>query len=279
MPRRRRLIVHSYDDDLRERLRDPEYVVMYLEALKEDDDAFRLALRHVAEAHGFAGAGEVIDAAIEKAIGALMALADEMVGQRFGKWSVVENLGPVQMGQRRWSMVRCVCECGSESTVRPVKLTTQHTTQCKKCSFNDRPKKAPKPRKSKDLIAAERDISITKALAAKGVQRGTLRERVLRMIAIDIQTGCWNWTGNTNKVTGYGYVYVGPGKQGIAHRAAYRELVGPIPAGLVLDHLCRNKRCVNPKHLEPVTQGENVRRGDRVKRRQNLPATPLPIAA
>jgi hypothetical protein len=208
-----------------------------------------------------------------------MALADEMVGQRFGKWSVVENLGPVQMGQRRWSMVRCVCECGSESTVRPVKLTTQHTTQCKKCSFNDRPKKAPKPRKSKDLIAAERDISITKALAAKGVQRGTLRERVLRMIAIDIQTGCWNWTGNTNKVTGYGYVYVGPGKQGIAHRAAYRELVGPIPAGLVLDHLCRNKRCVNPKHLEPVTQGENVRRGDRVKRRQNLPATPLPIAA
>jgi DNA-binding phage protein len=69
MPRRRRLIVHSYDDDLRERLRDPEYVVMYLEALKEDDDAFRLALRHVAEAHGFAGAGEVIDAAIERAIG------------------------------------------------------------------------------------------------------------------------------------------------------------------------------------------------------------------
>jgi hypothetical protein len=46
-----------------------------------------------------------------------------------------------------------------------------------------------------------------------------------------------------------------------AHRFAYLEFVGPIPDGLVLDHLCRNKKCVNPDHLEPVTNAENLRRG------------------
>jgi hypothetical protein len=45
------------------------------------------------------------------------------------------------------------------------------------------------------------------------------------------------------------------------HRFAYELLVGPIPAGLVLDHLCRNRLCVNPNHLEPVTNSENPRRG------------------
>jgi hypothetical protein len=47
-----------------------------------------------------------------------------------------------------------------------------------------------------------------------------------------------------------------------AHRFAYELLVGPIPEGLVIDHLCRNRRCVNPAHLEPVTAEENWRRGD-----------------
>lgn len=55
------------------------------------------------------------------------------------------------------------------------------------------------------------------------------------------------------------------GRTGSAHRAAYELLVGVIPEGLVIDHLCRHRSCVNPAHMEPVTQGENIRRGEAAK--------------
>jgi hypothetical protein len=69
---------------------------------------------------------------------------------------------------------------------------------------------------------------------------------------------CWNWLGALNDA-GYGRIGYNA-KVGYAHRFAYELLVGPIPEGLTIDHLCRNRRCVNPDHLEPVTQGDNVRR-------------------
>src|SRR4051794_34806212 len=71
-------------------------------------------------------------------------------------------------------------------------------------------------------------------------------------------SGCWEWQGGRNR-SGYGRTGTGTVGETGAHRWFYQHLVGPIPEGLVLDHLCRNPACVNLAHLEPVTVLENTR--------------------
>ena len=71
--------------------------------------------------------------------------------------------------------------------------------------------------------------------------------------------GCWQWTG-TISVKGYGRFRL-QGRMAAAHRLAYHLAIGPVPQGLQLDHLCRNRGCVRPDHLEAVTARVNLLRG------------------
>ncbi len=89
------------------------------------------------------------------------------------------------------------------------------------------------------------------------VARRPVLERLLEKTAVTVD-GCWLWTGAIGSV-GYGN-FTNQGKTNGAHRWMYEQLVGPIPRGLFLDHLCRNPLCVRADHLEPVTPGTNSRR-------------------
>jgi len=87
-----------------------------------------------------------------------------------------------------------------------------------------------------------------------------LSSNMASRVAVD-ERGCWVWQGALNNKD-YGQVSIG-GKVRSTHRVAYELLVGPIPDGLHLDHLCRNRPCCNPAHLEPVTNKVNSERSER----------------
>jgi len=93
----------------------------------------------------------------------------------------------------------------------------------------------------------------------------SVSSRLMRHRNITV-SGCWEWLGGRTK-NGYGLTNVGSRSGGAkrktvyVHRASFELNVGPIPNGLELDHLCRNRLCFNPNHLELVTRAENTRRG------------------
>lgn len=150
-----------------------------------------------------------------------MPKALDLVGSAFGRLTVI-GLAASKNGRRRW---RCICSCGNESVVTTSHLTTGHTQSC----------------------------------GCLGLVHRAAIDRFAEKVALN-DTGCLVWLAGDNGV-GYGLFYEGRAKRGYAHRWSYEYHVGPIPDGLHLDHLCRNRRCVNPKHLEPVTLRENLLRG------------------
>ena len=85
-----------------------------------------------------------------------------------------------------------------------------------------------------------------------------IKERLFYKAYKDPETNCYIWTGC--RVNGYGQIKYAD-KIRYTHRVMYEEVKGPIPFNLQLDHLCRNRACFNPDHLEPVTIKENILRG------------------
>ena len=83
--------------------------------------------------------------------------------------------------------------------------------------------------------------------------------QLMECVEVDPDTDCWNWTRFLLK-SGYATVCV-DGKKQCAHRLFYEFWVGKIPTRLVIDHLCRNRKCCNPDHLQPVPQEVNLERG------------------
>lgn len=90
---------------------------------------------------------------------------------------------------------------------------------------------------------------------------------IIRMFdKFTIDEGCWLWTASVN-AGGYGRIGMPIGDKNkdpwrVAHRVLWEYFNGPVPNGLELDHLCRNRRCVKPSHLEAITRQENALRGD-----------------
>jgi hypothetical protein len=110
----------------------------------------------------------------------------------------------------------------------------------------------------------QRAAAQSRALATGATK--TLVQRVLENSERHPE-GCWLWNGRRQK--GYGITSVasslsvtGKARQSFAHRVSYRAFIGEIPEGAVIDHLCANKLCVNPSHLEAVSCRENSRRDD-----------------
>jgi hypothetical protein len=92
-------------------------------------------------------------------------------------------------------------------------------------------------------------------------------ERLLSKCRITKQ-GCWEYCGRLT-VKGYAHVRSGDGGMRFAHRIAYAQKYGPVPEGMELDHVCRNRACFNPEHLQVVTHSENMRRAAPYRPRSN----------
>jgi hypothetical protein len=130
------------------------------------------------------------------------------------------------------------CKRGHPTALYRKVRRTQNSSYCEMC------------------VRAQETAARERRLSGRRVRGLPAQERILR--TTDRSGDCWLWLGHRDR-GGYGSLII-QRRTRIAHRVSYEAFVGPIPAGLELDHLCRVPACVNPAHLEPVTAAENQRR-------------------
>lgn len=118
-------------------------------------------------------------------------------------------------------------------------------------------------RQTKEHIEKRRQ-GILKTFLANPRKIRDIRKKILGKIKV-CAGGCWVWGGAIFKESGYGQIRITTKKYHSklrrAHIVSYETFVGEVPKNLELDHLCRNKLCINPEHLEPVSHYENMKRG------------------
>jgi len=151
--------------------------------------------------------------------------AHDLTGQRFGKLVVTGRAGTSSSGNATWW---CLCDCGN--TTRPsgsdLRLGRSQTCGC----GNVRP-------------------------------RSGEARRLWDNVAVRGADECWPWTGALTR-DGYGRIRDDSGRKVGVHRLAWTLTNGPVPDGQVIDHLCRERACCNPAHMEPVDNRTNLMRGD-----------------
>lgn len=101
----------------------------------------------------------------------------------------------------------------------------------------------------------------------------TKKETLLFHAVRNRKTGCWDWLGDMNQ-KGYGRLFYN-GKKHSAHRVSFEMFNGPISEDLEIDHVCENRKCVNPAHLQQITHRQNIRNGRLMKSRR-IPKTHCP---
>lgn len=118
------------------------------------------------------------------------------------------------------------------------------------------------------LESCEVSMADTESQTARFLLRQRAATLVKKNSIVDPITGCWLWTAaQRDKKSGYGGITF-EGKRMLAHRLSYGAFIGEIPTNKFLDHLCSNRLCINPAHLEPVTLKENAARGEFLKLKQ-----------